>query len=130
MGRLNYLQMKVKDAAAGILNQKYLTNVELALNEVQNADNLRAEAQKALESNDVLEFKSRVGITLTADEQQEYTDNINTFVESKISELESRTFAGSYSRSNIPRRYRRRSDISPEHQGMGQSGQFGIIRFI
>ena len=37
---------------------------------------------------------------------------------------------GSYSRSNIPRRYRRRSDISPEHQGMGQSGQFGIIRFI
>lgn len=84
---------EVKDAAAGILNQKYLTNVELALNEVQNADNLRAEAQKALESNDVLEFKSRVGITLTADEQQEYTDNINTFVESKISELESRTFA-------------------------------------
>ena len=63
------------------------------MNEVQNADNLRAEAQKALESNDVLEFKSRVGITLTADEQQEYTDNINTFVESKISELESRTFA-------------------------------------
>ena len=30
---------------------------------------------------------------MTADEQQEYTDNINTFVESKISELESRTFA-------------------------------------
>lgn len=92
-GKIKFSADEVKDAAAGILNQKYLTNVELALNEVQNADNLRAEAQKALESNDVLEFKSRVGITLTADEQQEYTDNINTFVESKISELESRTFA-------------------------------------
>lgn len=92
-GKIKLSAGEVKDAAAGILNQKYLTNVELALNEVQNADNLRAEAQKALESNDVLEFKSRVGITLTADEQQEYTDNINTFVESKISELESRTFA-------------------------------------
>lgn len=92
-GKIKLSADEVKDAAAGILNQKYLTNVELALNEVQNADNLRAEAQKALESNDVLEFKSRVGITLTADEQQEYTDNINTFVESKISELESRTFA-------------------------------------
>ena len=92
-GKIKLSASEVKDAAAGILNQKYLTNVELALNEVQNADNLRAEAQKALESNDVLEFKSRVGITLTADEQQEYTDNINTFVESKISELESRTFA-------------------------------------
>lgn len=92
-GKIKLSADEVKDAAAGILNQKYLTNVELALNEVQNADNLRAEAQKALESNDVLEFKSRVGITLTADEQQEYTDNINTFVEDKISELESRTFA-------------------------------------
>lgn len=92
-GKIKLSADEVKDAAAGILNQKYLTNVELALNEVQNADNLRAEAQKALESNDVLEFKSRVGITLTADEQQEYTDNINTFVKSKISELESRTFA-------------------------------------
>lgn len=92
-GKIKLSADEVKDAAAGILNQKYLTNVELALNEVQNADNLRAEAQKALESNDVLEFKSRVGITLTADEQQEYTDNINTFVESKTSELESRTFA-------------------------------------
>ena len=92
-GKIKLSADEVKDAAVGILNQKYLTNVELALNEVQNADNLRAEAQKALESNDVLEFKSRVGITLTADEQQEYTDNINTFVESKISELESRTFA-------------------------------------
>lgn len=92
-GKIKLSADEVKDAAAGILNQKYLTNVELALNEVQNADNLRAEAQKALESNDVLEFKSRVGITLTADEQQEYTDNSNTFVESKISELESRTFA-------------------------------------
>lgn len=92
-GKIKLSADEVKDAAAGILNQKYLTNVELALNEVQNADNLRAEAQKALESNNVLEFKSRVGITLTADEQQEYTDNINTFVESKISELESRTFA-------------------------------------
>ena len=92
-GKIKLSADEVKDVAAGILNQKYLTNVELALNEVQNADNLRAEAQKALESNDVLEFKSRVGITLTADEQQEYTDNINTFVKSKISELESRTFA-------------------------------------
>lgn len=92
-GKIKLSADEVKDVAAGILNQKYLTNVELALNEVQNADNLRAEAQKALESNDVLEFKSRVGITLTADEQQEYTDNINTFVESKISELESHTFA-------------------------------------
>ena len=92
-GKIKLSADEIKDVAAGILNQKYLTNVELALNEVHNADNLRDEAQKALESNDVLEFQSRVGIKLTADEQQAYTDNINTFVESKVKELESRTFA-------------------------------------
>ena len=92
-GKIKLSADEIKDVAAGILNQKYLTNVELALNEVHNADNLRDEAQKALESNDVLEFQSRVGIKLTADEQQDYTDNINTFVESKVKELESRTFA-------------------------------------
>lgn len=92
-GKIKLSADEIKDVAAGILNQKYLTNVELALNEVHNADNLRDEAQKALESNNVLEFQSRVGIKLTADEQQDYTDNINTFVESKVKELESRTFA-------------------------------------
>ena len=92
-GNIKLSADEIKDVASGILNQKYLTNVELALNEVQNADNLRDEAQKALEANDVLEFKSRVGITLTPDEQQDYTDNIDTFVESKVKELESRTFA-------------------------------------
>ena len=92
-GKIKLSADEIKDVAAGILNQKYLTNVELALNEVHNADNLRDEAQKALESNDVLEFQSRVGIKLTADEQQDYTDNINTYVESKVKELESRTFA-------------------------------------
>ena len=44
-GKIKLSADEVKDAAAGILNQKYLTNVELALNEVQNADNLRAELE-------------------------------------------------------------------------------------
>lgn len=92
-GNIKLSAADTKEIAAGILNQKYLTNVELALNEVRNADSLREEAQKALESNDVLEFKSRVGITLTPEEKEEYTGNIETFVNSKIEELESRTFA-------------------------------------
>ena len=81
----------VKDGDVTV--EKYLANVEVALNEVKNADKLREDAQKALESNDVLEFKSRVGIKLTTEEQEDYTSNIETFVKSKIEELESRTFA-------------------------------------
>ena len=92
-GNIKLSAQEVQDIASGILDQKYLANVEVALNEVKNADKLREDAQKALESNDVLEFKSRVGIKLTAEEQEDYTSNIETFVNSKIEELESRTFA-------------------------------------
>lgn len=92
-GKIKLSAKETEEIASGILNQKYLTNVEFALNEVKNADSMREAAQKALESNDILEFKSRVGIKLTPEEQEEYTGNIKTFVDSKISELESRTFA-------------------------------------
>ena len=92
-GNISLSESDAQEIAGGILNQEYLVNVDLALNEVRNADKLREDAEKALESNDVLEFKSRVGIELTPEEQEEYTGNIETFVESKIEELESRTFA-------------------------------------
>lgn len=92
-GNIKLSAQEVQDIASGILDQKYLANVEVALNEVKNADKLREDAEEALKSNDVLEFKSRVGIKLTTEEQEDYTSNIETFVKSKIEELESRTFA-------------------------------------
>lgn len=92
-GNIKLSAQEIQDVASGILDQKYLANVEVALNEVKNADKLRDDAEEALKSNDVLEFKSRVGIKLTDEEQEDYTSNIETFVKSKIKELESRTFA-------------------------------------
>lgn len=92
-GNVELSGQQVQDVAAGILNQKYLTNVEVALGEIKNADQLRADAEKALESNDMLEFKSSVGIKLTPEEQASYTENIENFVNSKVKELESRSFA-------------------------------------
>ena len=92
-GNIKLSAQEIQDVASGILDQKYLTNVEVALNEVKNADKLRDDAEEALKSNDVLEFKSRVGIKLTTEEQEDYTSNIETFAKNKIKELESRTFA-------------------------------------
>ncbi|EET60428.1 phage tail tape measure protein, TP901 family [Marvinbryantia formatexigens DSM 14469] len=86
---------EAQEIAAGILDQKYLANVEVSLNEVKNADRLVKEAEEALRANDVLEFKGRLGIELTPEEQQQYTGNIETFINSEIDELESRTFAAS-----------------------------------
>ena len=92
-GNIKLSAQEIQDVASGILDQKYLTNVEVALNEVKNADKLRDDAEEALKSNDVLEFKSRVGIKLTTEEQEDYTSNIETFAKNKIKELESQTFA-------------------------------------
>ena len=98
-GSIELTAKQAEEAASGILNAKYLVNVDLALNEFKGADQLRQKAEEALQANQALTWKSSVGIELTADEQQEYKDNVTTFVESKISELESRTFA-----AHIPRR--------------------------
>lgn len=90
------IQLSAKEAeevASGILNAKYLVNINMALNAIEGADEMRDAAQKALDENEVLTWKSSVGIELSPDEQQEYTDNISTFVDSKLSELEKRTFA-------------------------------------
>lgn len=84
---------EAQDVAAGILNAKYKVNVDMELGAIEKADDFAAAAQEALEENEVLIWKSSVGIELTADEQQSFTDNIDTFVESKISELEQRTYA-------------------------------------
>ena len=59
--------------------QKYLVNVEMAINEFKNADELRKKAEEALQANQALTWKSSVGIELTADEQQSYKDNVTTF---------------------------------------------------
>lgn len=92
-GSIELSAQQAAEAASGILNAKYLVNVEMAINDFKNADELRKKAEEALQANQALTWKSSVGIELTADEQQSYKDNVTTFVESKISELESRTFA-------------------------------------
>lgn len=92
-GHIQLSAKEAEEAASGILNAKYLVNIDLAMNAINGADEMRDAAQKALDANEVLTWKSSVGIELSPDEQQEYKDNISTFVESKISELEQRTFA-------------------------------------
>lgn len=92
-GHIQLSAKEAEEAASGILNAKYLVNIDLAMNAINGADEMREAAQKALDANEVLTWKSSVGIELSPDEQQEYKDNVSTFVESKISELEQRTFA-------------------------------------
>lgn len=92
-GSIEFNAAQVEDAASHILNADYLVNVNAALGEFENADSLREEAEAALRSNDPLEWKSSVGILLTPEEQTDYISNIESYVDSSIDELESRTYA-------------------------------------
>lgn len=92
-GKIALSAEQVEAVAGRILEQDYLVNVNASLGEIQNAEEFRSEAEAALASNDALEYKGRIGIELTADERQEYQDNISTFIDSKIKELESETYS-------------------------------------
>lgn len=91
-GNIELTAAEMESIAGKILNVEWLANVNVSLGHLENADELAKEAEAALQENDTLEWKSTVGIELTADEQQSYTDNIQTFIDSRIKELEERTY--------------------------------------
>lgn len=93
---------QIESAAGHILNTDWLVNVDTSLGKLENADNLAKEAEQALAKNDALEWKCAIGIELTPDEQTEYSNNIQNFVTSQISELEDRTYAARISFSILP----------------------------
>lgn len=92
-GDVELTAKQIEDVAGHILNAKYLVNVEGALNEFRNADKLAEEAEEALARNDALEWKASIGMKWDESEVSEYVQNIDTFIESSIKELESRTYA-------------------------------------
>lgn len=84
---------QLERAAGRILNAKYLVNIEAALNEFENADELAEQAEAALAENDSLEWMASIGVTWNEEDVSEYVDNIDTFIQSSMEELESRTYA-------------------------------------
>ena len=92
MGDISLSAEELQELAGKIISVDWLVDVNLALDHLNNADKLAEEAEAALQKNDTLEWKSRVGIELTADEKEDYTSNIETFVQDKIDELEDRTY--------------------------------------
>ncbi len=88
-GNIELSATEAAEAAEAILQTDYMVNVELYLGEIENMEELHEEAEAALKANDVLNWKSSIlGITLSTDEQTEYTDNVSDFIEAKIGEIE------------------------------------------
>ncbi|MCD8011653.1 MAG: phage tail tape measure protein [Lachnospiraceae bacterium] len=88
-GNIELSATEAAEAAEAILQTDYMVNVELYLGEIENMEEFHEEAETALKENEILNWKSSVlGVTLSTDEQTEYTDNVSDFIEAKIGEIE------------------------------------------
>lgn len=100
-GNITLDDSQIQDFASRVINAEWLVNINTALGHFENADNLAKQAEEALAENDALEWKARVGIELTAEEQETYTANIEEFAQARIDELEERTYAAELSVSTM-----------------------------
>ena len=84
---------QIKDFASRVINAEWLVNINAALGHFDNAKELVQQAEDALKQNDTLEWRARVGISLTEDEQSTYMSNIETFTTNIEQALSEQTLA-------------------------------------
>lgn len=84
---------QIKDFASRVINAEWLVNINAALGHFDNAEELVQQAEDALKQNDTLEWRTRVGISLTEDEQSTYMSNIETFTTNIEQALSEQTLA-------------------------------------
>ena len=84
---------QIKDFASRVINAEWLVNINAALGHFDKAEELVQQAEDALKQNDTLEWRARVGISLTEDEQSTYMSNIETFTTNIEQALSEQTLA-------------------------------------
>lgn len=84
---------QIKDFASRVINAEWLVNINAALGHFDNAEELVQQAEDALKQNDTLEWRARVGISLTEDEQSTYMSNIEAFTTNIEQALSEQTLA-------------------------------------
>lgn len=84
---------QIEDFASRVIDAQWLVNINAAIGHFKNAEEFNQQAEEALATNDALEWKARVGIQLTEDEQSSYMQNIETFKENIEQALTEQTLA-------------------------------------
>lgn len=92
-GTVELDDFQIKDFASRVINAEWLVNINTALGHFDNAEELVQQAEDALKQNDTLEWRARVGISLTEDEQSTYMSNIETFTANIEQALSEQTLA-------------------------------------
>lgn len=84
---------QIEDFASRVIDAQWLVNINEAIGHFENAEEFNQQAEEALAANDALEWKARVGVQLTEDEQSSYMQNIETFKENIEQALTEQTLA-------------------------------------
>lgn len=84
---------QIEDFASRVISAQWLVNINEAIGHFENVEEFKQQAEEALATNDALEWKARVGIQLTEDEQSSYIQNIETFKENIEQALTEQTLA-------------------------------------
>ena len=84
---------QIEDFASRVIDAQWLVNINAAIGHFENAEEFNQQAEEAIAANDALEWKARVGIQLTEDEQSSYMQNIETFKENIEQALTEQTLA-------------------------------------
>lgn len=84
---------QIEDFASRVIDAQWLVNINAAIGHFENAEEFNQQAEEALAANDALEWKARVGIQLTEDEQSTYMSNIETFTTNIEQALSEQTLA-------------------------------------
>lgn len=92
-GVLDLDESQIEDFASRVIDAEWLVNINASINSFTKADELMEQAEEALETTRVLEWKCKVGMELTPDEQENYLSNIEEYAQAKVDELSERTYA-------------------------------------
>lgn len=84
---------QISDVASHIINATWLVDIQTALGHFDNAETAKKQAEEALQENDAIEWKARIGISLTEDETSTYMQNIATFTDNIQNALQEQTIA-------------------------------------
>lgn len=84
---------QIEDFASRVIDAQWLVNINAAIGHFENAEEFNQQAEEAIAANDALEWKARVGIQLTEDENSSYMQNIETFKENIEQALTEQTLA-------------------------------------
>ena len=81
-GEIKLTEAQIQALSDVILDVDWTASITVGLEEIKEAETLRSDAKAKLEENDSLEYEAKVGVKLTADDQEAYQANCEAFVKS------------------------------------------------